>query len=143
MKKISAFIKPGAVQILENYFGEIGHPVIKTYIKDQDQIATRSVFWRDDEYVVDIIKNVKIEVVLEENAVDDALRNISRFLHEEDGNNCEYEYALRLKSGIIKKDIITEDGRWVSLTPKQEHVFSEGTPLTRQSEVLKIVDVCP
>lgn len=143
MKKISAFIKPGAVQILENYFGERGHPVIKTYIKDQDQIATRSVFWRDDEYVVDVIKNVKIEVVLEENAVDDALRNISRFLQGEEGNSGEYEYALRLKSGIVKRDITTEDGRWVSLPPKRERIIQEGVPVAKQSEVLEVVDVCP
>lgn len=143
MKRISAFIKPGAVQILENYFGERGYPVVKTYIKDQDQVATRSVFWRNDEYVVEIIKHVKIEVVLEETAVDDALRNISRFLHEGVGNSDEYEYALRLKPSIIKRDITTEDGRWVSLPPKRERIIKEGMPVAKQGEVLEVVDVCP
>lgn len=143
MKRISAFIKPGAVQVLEDYFVGRGSPVVKTYIKEQEQVATRSVFWRDNEYVVDIIKNVKIEVVLEENEVDDALRHISRFLYEEDGNDREYEYALRLKPRMSEKSVITEGGRWVSLPPRQERIIPEEVLVVKQNEVLAVIDVCP
>lgn len=143
MKRISAFIKPGAVQVLEDYFAGRGHLVVKTYTKDHDQVATRSVFWRDNEYVVDIIKNVKIEVVLEENEVDDALRHISRFLYEEDGNDREYEYALRLKPRISERNVITKGGRWVSLPPRQERIIPEDIPVAKQNEVLAVIDVCP
>lgn len=143
MKRISAFIKPGAVQVLEDYFVGRGRPVVKTYIKDHERVATRSVFWRDNEYVVDIIKNVKIEVVLEENEVDNALRHISRFLYKEDGNDHEYEYALRLKPRISERNVITEGGRWVSLPPGQERIIPEDVPVAKQNEVLEVVDVCP
>lgn len=141
MKRVTAFIKPMAVDILGDYFDKIGYPVLKMCIKDHNQVAARSIFWRDDEYIVDLIKNVKIEVVLEENVVDEAVQNISKYLYEEDGNNFEYEYTFRLKSSMVKKNIITEDGRWVSLPPKQERVIPEEEPVTQRLEVLEIVDV--
>lgn len=139
MKKVTAFVKPMGVHVLEDYFEKIGYPVLKMCIKDHSQVATRSIFWRDDEYIVDLIKNVKIEVVLDEVVVDEAVQNISKFLYEEDGNS-EYEYALRLKSSLIKKNIITEEGRWVSMPPRQERAITEDEPVAKQLEVLEIVD---
>lgn len=141
MKRVTAFVKPMAVHILEDYFEKIGYPVLKMCIKDHSQVAARSIFWRDEEYVVDLIKNVKIEVILDEKVVDEAVQNISKFLYEEDGNNCEYEYALRLKSSMIKKNITTEDGRWASLPTKQERVIPEEEAVAKRLEVLEIVDV--
>lgn len=142
MKRVTAFIKPMAVDILGDYFDRIGYPVLKMCIKDHSQVATRSIFWRDDEYIVDLIKNVRIEVVLEENVVDEAVQHISKFLYEKDGNN-EYEFALRLKSSMVKKNIMTEDGRWTSLAPRQEQVITEEEPVAKQLEVLEIVDAGP
>ncbi len=142
MKRVTAFIKPMAVDILGDYFDRIGYPVLKMCIKDHSQVATRSIFWRDDEYIVDLIKNVRIEVVLEENVVDEAVQYISKFLYEKDGNN-EYEFALRLKSSMVKKNIMTEDGRWTSLASRQEQVITEEEPVAKQLEVLEIVDAGP
>ncbi|MDR4504864.1 MAG: hypothetical protein MRK01_08775 [Candidatus Scalindua sp.] len=141
MKRVTAFVKPMSMHILEDYFERIGYPILKMCIKDSSQVAVRSIFWRDEEYIVDVIKNVKIEVVLEENVVEEAVQNISKHLYKEDGNNCKYDYALRLKSSMVKKNIITEDGRWVSLPPKQKQVIQEESPFEQQQEVLEIMDV--
>ena len=141
MKRVTAFVKPMSMHILEDYFERIGYPVLKMCIKDDSQVAARSIFWRDEEYIVDVIKNIKIEVVLEENVVEDAVQNISKYLYEEDGSNCKYDYALRLKSSMVKKNIMTEDGRWVSLPPKQKRVIQEEERFEQRQEVLEITDV--
>ena len=139
MKRVTAYVKPMAVDTLGDYFDKIGYPVLKMCIKDRNQVAARSIFWRDDEYIVDLIKNVKIEVVLEEDVVNEAVQYISKFLYE-DGNNYEYEYVFRLKSSMVKKNIMTEDGRWTSLAPRQEQVITEEEFAAKQLEVLEIVD---
>lgn len=138
MKRVTAFIKPMAVHELEDYFEKIGYPVLRMCIKDHSQVKARSIFWRDEEYIVELIKNVKIEVILEENVVDEAVQNISKFLYEDDGNNCEYDYALRLKSSIIKKNLITKDGRWVVMPPKQKPIIHENEPAVNALEVVDV-----
>ncbi|MCR4289977.1 MAG: hypothetical protein NUV86_06925 [Candidatus Scalindua sp.] len=141
MKKITALIKPMALGGLEDYFERIGYPVLKMCTKDDRQVAARTIFWRDEEYIVDLIKNVKIEVVLEEDVVEDAVQNISKHLYEEDGKGNKYEYALRLKSSMVKDNIITEAGRWVSLPQKKVRAVQEEEHVVPQQEVLEIMDV--
>ncbi|GAX59157.1 nitrogen regulatory protein PII [Candidatus Scalindua japonica] len=141
MKRVTAFIKPMALEILEDYFGKIGYPVLKMCINDDTQVANRTLFWRDEEYLVDLIKNVKIEVILDENVVEEAVQNISKHLYKEDCNDCQYEYALRLKSSMVRDNIITKDGRWVSLPQRQEQLIQEQGPVAQQQEVLEIMDV--
>ncbi|KHE92250.1 MAG: hypothetical protein K8F52_10365 [Candidatus Scalindua rubra] len=141
MKKITALIKPMALDGLEDYFERIGYPVLKLCTKDDRQLAARTIFWRDEEYIVDLIKNVKIEVVLEEDVVEDAVQNISKHLYEKDGKGNKFEYALRLKSSMVKDNIITEAGRWVSLPQKRVRAAQEEEHVVPQQEVLEIMDV--
>lgn len=141
MKRVTAFVKPMAVEILEEYFERIGYPVLKMCIKDDTRVANRTIFWRDEEYLVDLIKNVKIEIILEENVVEEAVQNISEHLYKEDGDDCKYDYALRLKSSMVKDNIITKDGRWVSLPQRKERIVQENEPAVEQQGILEIMDV--
>ncbi len=141
MKRVTAFIKPMAVEILEEYFERIGYPVLKMCIKDDSPVTARTIFWRDEEYIVDLIKNVKIEIILEENVVEEAVQNISEHLYGKDENDYKYDYALRLKSSMVKDNIITKDGRWVSLPQKQQQVIQEEEPVTELQDALEVVDV--
>lgn len=141
MKKLTAFIKSRRVDTVRDHLRAMGYPVIKmAYIKDNWQDATRSIFWRDEEYIVDLITNVNIEVILKERDVEEAVRYISKFLYEKDGDNGGYEYALRLKSGIIKEDVVTK-GRWVKMQPRQEPVIPEVKPIVKPLEVLEVMNV--
>src|SRR3989339_789564 len=99
MKRVTAYVKPMAVDTLGDYFDKIGYPVLKMCIKDRNQVAARSIFWR----------------------------------------NYEYEYVFRLKSSMVKKNIMTEDGRWTSLAPRQEQVITEEESVAKHLEVLEIV----
>lgn len=130
MKRLTAHIKPMTVDTVEDYFRRLGYPVLKMCIKDNCQTTNRSIFWRGEEYIVDLIRNVKMEVLLEEKHVDEAVQNISNFLYEKDENNCEYEYALRLK-------LTTEKGRWVSMEPRHR---PEKNSMVKESETLEVVD---
>lgn len=133
MKRVTALVKPRTVDAAKNYFKLMGYPVLKiAYIRDDQQGAARTVFWRGEEYVVDLISHAKIEVILIDEDVDDVVSNIDNLLYEKDGNNGEYEYALRLKSEVIQEGVTTEKGRWVRMQPKEElniNEISEKKPL--------------
>lgn len=138
MKRLTALVKPRAVDAVKDYFKLMGYPVLKmAYIRYDQQGASRSVFWRGEEYAVDLISHAKIEVILIEEDVDEVIGAIDSLLYEKNGNNGEYEYALRLKSKVVQEDIATEKGRWVRMQPKEELKIGE----LSEEKLLEITDV--
>ncbi|MCF6159283.1 MAG: hypothetical protein E3K32_12125 [wastewater metagenome] len=138
MKRVTALVKPRTVYAAKNYFKLMGYPVLKiAYIRDGQQSAARTVFWRGEEYVVDLISHAKIEVILIDEDVDEVVSNIDNLLYEKDGNNGEYEYALRLKSEVIQEGVTTEKGRWVRMQPKEELNIDE----IPEKKPLEVTDV--
>lgn len=126
MKRLTALVKPRAIDVLKDYFKAMGYPVLKmTCIRDSRQSATRSVFWRGEEYIVDLISHTKIEVVLIDEDVDVVIGDMDNLLYGKNENGEEYEYTLRLKSEIIQNGIATEKGRWVKMQPKEEIHIAE------------------
>lgn len=136
MKRLTALVKPRAVDVVKDYFKSMGYPTLKiAYIRDDQQGATRSIFWRNDEYTVDLISHAKIEVILIDEDVDEVTGAIDNLLYEKGESNKEYEYTLRLKSGATQEDITK--GRWVRMQPKEEVKIDEMPGEKR----LEIIDV--
>lgn len=121
MKRVTALVKPRAVDALKDYFRAMGYPVLKiTQIRDDRQSVDQTVFWRGEEYIVDLISHAKVEVILADDDVDEVVGSIDDFLYGKNGNRGEYEYALSLKSGLIQEGAAAEKGRWVKMQPKKE-----------------------
>lgn len=138
MKRLTALVKPRTVDAVKDYFKSMGYPVLKmVYIKDDQQGATRSLFWRGEEYIVDLISHAKIEVILIDEDIDEVIGAIDNLLYEKDGNNRGHEYALRLKSEVIQEGITTEKGRWVRMQPKEELKIDERP----EEKLLEVTDV--
>lgn len=139
MKRLTALVKPRAVDAVKDYFKSMGYPVLKmAYIRYDQQGASRSVFWRGEEYIVDLISHAKVEVILIDEDVDEVTGAIDNLLYEKNGNNNgEHEYALRLKSKVVQEDIATEKGRWVRMQPKEELKIDEQS----EEKLLEITDV--
>lgn len=138
MKRLTALVKPRTVDAVKDYFKSIGYPVLKmAYIRDDRQNETRPVFWRGEEYIVDLISHAKVEVILVDEDVDEVIGAIDNLLYEKNGNSGEYEYALQLKSKIIQEGITTEKGRWVRMQPKEELQIAE-RPVEKALEVTEV-----
>ena len=138
MKRLTALVKPRTVDALKDYFKAMGYPVLKiAHIRDDRQSATRSVFWRGVEYIVDLISHAKVEVILADEDVDEVIGAIDNLLYGKNGSKGEYEYALRLKSEIIQNGITTEKGRWVRMQPKEELQIAE-RPVEKSLEVAEV-----
>lgn len=138
MKRLTALVKPRTVDAVKDYFKSIGYPVLKmAYIRDDRQSATRSVFWRDEEYIVDLISHAKVEVILVDEDVDEVIGTIDNLLYGKNGNSGEYEYALQLKSEIIQEGITTEKGRWVRMQPKEGLQIAE-RPVEKSLELTEV-----
>ncbi len=138
MKRLTALVKPRSVDAIKDYFKSMGYPVLKiAYIRDDRQGATRSFFWRDEEYIVDLISHAKIEVILIDEDVDEVTGNIESLLYEKDGISGEYEYTLRLKSEVVQGEIAKGKGRWVKMQPKEEIKVDEMS----EEKLLEVTDV--
>ena len=138
MKRLTALVKPRTVDAVKDYFKSMGYPVLKmAYIRDDRQSETRPVFWRGEEYIVDLISHAKVEVILVDEDVDEVIGAIDNLLYGKNGNSGEYEYALRLKSEIIQEGIATEKGRWVRMQPKEELQIAE-RPVEKSLEVTEV-----
>lgn len=138
MKRLTALVKPRTVDAVKDYFKSMGYPVLKIgYIRNDQQNKTRSVFWRGEEYVVDLLSHAKVEVILTDEDVNEVIEDIDNLLYEKNGNRGEYEYALRLKSAIIQEGIAAEKGRWVRMQPKEKLQIAE-IPLEKSLEVTEV-----
>ena len=77
MKKIDAIIKPFKLDEVKDALGEIGvEGMTVTEVKGFGRQKGHTEIYRGSEYTVDFLPKIKIEVVLEDNLVDDAVAAI-------------------------------------------------------------------
>jgi len=79
MKKIEAVIKPFKLDEVKDALNELGiHGLTMTEVKGFGQQKGHTELYRGAEYVVDFVPKVKIEVVVPEEVVDDAVDAIMK-----------------------------------------------------------------
>ena len=77
MKKIEAIIKPSKVDDVKDALGELGvDGMTISEVKGHGRQKGHTELYRGAEYVVDFVPKVKVEVVVSENRLDDALAAI-------------------------------------------------------------------
>lgn len=77
MKKIEAIIKPFKLEEVKEALSEIGvEGMTVTEVKGFGRQKGQTEIYRGSEYVVDFLPKIKIEVVLAEEKVDDAVQAI-------------------------------------------------------------------
>ena len=77
MKKIEAIIKPFKLEEVKEALSEIGvEGMTVTEVKGFGRQKGQTEIYRGSEYVVDFLPKIKIEVVLGEDKVDDAVQAI-------------------------------------------------------------------
>jgi len=77
MKKIEAIIKPFKVDDVKDALGELGvDGMTISEVKGHGRQKGHTELYRGAEYVVDFVPKVKVEVVVSENRLDDALAAI-------------------------------------------------------------------
>lgn len=105
MKKIEAIIKPFKLDEVKESLHEIGlQGITVTEAKGFGRQKGHTELYRGAEYVVDFLPKVKIEVVLEDNLVDQAVEAIQRAAHTGrigDGKIfiTTVEEAIRIRTG--------------------------------------------
>ena len=105
MKKIEAIIKPFKLDEVKEALHEIGlQGITVTEAKGFGRQKGHTELYRGAEYVVDFLPKVKIEVVLEDNLVDQAVEAIQRAAHTGrigDGKIfiTTVEEAIRIRTG--------------------------------------------
>ena len=78
MKKIEAVIRPSAVDAVVRVLDEAGHAgIMVTEIEGHGRQKGISQQWRGQEYKVDMLPKVKIEVVVSNKDVDEMVKRIS------------------------------------------------------------------
>ncbi len=79
MKKVEAVIKPFKLDDVKDALNEIGiHGLTMTEVKGFGQQKGHTELYRGAEYVVDFLPKVKVEVVVPEEMVDDAVEAIMK-----------------------------------------------------------------
>src|SRR5271166_4690734 len=77
MKKIEAIIKPFKLEEVKDTLGEIGiEGMTVTEVKGFGRQKGHTEIYRGSEYTVDFLPKVKLEVVVPDNRVDDAVASI-------------------------------------------------------------------
>jgi nitrogen regulatory protein P-II 1 len=77
MKKIEAIIKPFKLEEVKESLSEIGiEGMTVTEVKGFGRQKGQTEIYRGSEYVVDFLPKIKIEVVLSEDKIDDAVEAI-------------------------------------------------------------------
>ncbi len=105
MKKIEAIIKPFKLDEVKESLHDIGlQGITVTEAKGFGRQKGHTELYRGAEYVVDFLPKVKIEVVLEDNLVDQAVEAIQRAAHTGrigDGKIfiTTVEEAIRIRTG--------------------------------------------
>ena len=105
MKKIEAIIKPFKLDEVKESLHEIGlQGITVTEAKGFGRQKGHTELYRGAEYVVDFLPKVKIEVVLEDSLVDQAVEAIQRAAHTGrigDGKIfiTTVEEAIRIRTG--------------------------------------------
>ncbi len=79
MKKVEAIIKPFKLDEVKDALNDIGiHGLTMTEVKGFGQQKGHTELYRGAEYVVDFLPKVKIELVVSEDLVDDAVEAIMK-----------------------------------------------------------------
>jgi len=79
MKRIEAVIRPNSLQDVLDALGEIGHPgIMVTEIEGHGKQKGISQQWRGQEYKVNLLPKVKIEVVVTDKDVEEIVKAISK-----------------------------------------------------------------
>lgn len=112
MKKIEAIIKPFKLDDVVEALSEIGIEGLSvTEIRGFGRQKGRSEIYKGAEYVVDFIPKVKIEIVIPDAAVDDAIEAIRKSAHTGkigDGKIfvLPIEAAVRIRTGEKDEEAI-------------------------------------
>lgn len=112
MKKIEAIIKPFKLDDVVEALSEIGiEGLTVTEIRGFGRQKGRSEIYKGAEYVVDFIPKVKIEIVIPDAAVDDAMEAIRKSAHTGkigDGKIfvIPVEAAVRIRTGEKNEEAI-------------------------------------
>ncbi len=112
MKKIEAIIKPFQLDDVKEKLTEIGITGITvTEVKGFGRQKGHSELYRGSEYVVDFIPKIKLEIVLTDNMIDEAVRAImgaARTGRIGDGKIfiLPVESAIRIRTGETGEDAL-------------------------------------
>ena len=112
MKKIEAIIKPFKLEEVKENLGMIGiHGMTVIEVKGFGRQKGHTELYRGAEYVVDFLPKVKIEVVLDDDQVDDAIKAIVDSAKTDkigDGKIfvSSVEQALRIRTGESGSDAL-------------------------------------
>ena len=112
MKKIEAIIKPFKLDDVKDALGEIGiHGMTVTEVKGYGRQKGHTELYRGAEYVVDFLPKVKIEAVVNEDQVDqavDAIIEAARTNKIGDGKIfvSPVEQTIRIRTGERDKEAI-------------------------------------
>tara|TARA_Y100001960_G_C13901202_1_gene460875 strand:+ start:70 stop:408 length:339 start_codon:yes stop_codon:yes gene_type:complete len=112
MKKIEAIIKPFKLDEVKNSLAEIGIQGLTVYeAKGFGRQKGHTELYRGAEYVVDFLPKVKIEIVIEDNLLDQAIECIEESAKTGrigDGKIFIYEIeqAIRIRTGEKGKEAI-------------------------------------
>ena len=105
MKKIEAIIRPEKLDEVRRVVEEAGsHGVMITEIQGHGKQKGYVQSWRGEEYRVDLLPKVKLEVVVNDNEVNkmiDAIRDCARTGQVGDGKIFVYDIAqaIRIRTG--------------------------------------------
>ncbi len=105
MKKIEAIIKPFKLDDVKDALGEIGiHGMTVTEVKGYGRQKGHTELYRGAEYVVDFLPKVKVEAVVAEDQVDQAVDVITKAARTEkigDGKIfvLPVEQIIRIRTG--------------------------------------------
>tara|TARA_Y200000002_G_C22327425_1_gene515248 strand:- start:191 stop:529 length:339 start_codon:yes stop_codon:yes gene_type:complete len=112
MKKIEAIIKPFKLEEVKNALAEIGIQGLTVYeAKGFGRQKGHTELYRGAEYVVDFLPKVKIEIVIDDNLLNEALtciENASKTGRIGDGKIfvTNIEQAVRIRTGETGTDAI-------------------------------------
>ena len=112
MKKIEAIIKPFKLDEVKNSLAEIGIQGLTVYeAKGFGRQKGHTELYRGAEYVVDFLPKIKLEIVVEDNLLDQALDCIEQAAKTGrigDGKIFVYniDQAIRIRTGEKGKDAI-------------------------------------
>lgn len=79
MKKIEAVLRPDSVDAILDALQEAGYPgIMVTEIEGHGKQRGLTQQWRGQEYKVDLLPKVKLEVVVTDKEADDIIKTISK-----------------------------------------------------------------
>lgn len=125
MKKIEAIIRPERFMVVSSMLQEMGIVgMLVTEVLGRGSENSRMRVWRGREYMVDLHKKIKLEVVVPEAELEPVIKVIIEEAKTGaigDGKVfvTHVESARRIRTGETGESAITVNGRVVRLSPKE------------------------